>query len=422
MDPETRGMTVRRVSFKERLKANILAAKLADALENNEYQGADGEAASPGEEETLSPPPPPVSAMPLTDRLTDSPTEQPSLCPSDQLPGSPHIYHTNSHSGTLTNKHTDYPSVSHTQPASPFPSTTDPALCMTDTQAQVLAFLVRTRVEVIKYEELSQALDIPYGTVRWAVAKLEKDRFLAKRKFRKGRIQGIAVTLSEAACQDFMRKRMGEGERTGSAPKQHTTQQSNYHTTQFTHHHTLKSADKDPLLKRDREEDSVCLKLRSLSEEDLEFHYPNLARTGFGVEQIRQVLERLAKVDKSPARLFESLEHAEFELGQGPLKDKDGEVVGNPCAFVFTALAKTGYYRRPKGFVSAEELAAQEAEEQLAVVLKARERTEAARFEAWKAGLTSAERAAILANRMGPEEQWLKNHYLRLNKPAAGEV
>jgi hypothetical protein len=415
-------MTSKRVSFKERLKANILAAKLADALENNEYQGSDGEAASPGEVETPSSPPP-VSAVPLADRLTDSPTEQPSLCPSDQLPGSRDIYHTDTLTDTQSNKHTHYFSNSHTQPKSPaFPTTTDPALCMTDTQAQVLAYLVRTRVEVIKYEELSQALDIPYGTVRWAVAKLEKERFLAKRKFRKGRIQGIAVTLSEAACQDFMHKRMGEGERTGSALKQHTDQQATYHTTQLTHQHTLNLADNAPLLKKERKEDSVCLKLRSLSEEDLEFHYPNLARTGFGVEQIRQVLERLAKVDKSPARLFESLEHAEFELGQGPLKDKDGVVVGNPCAFVFTALAKTGYYRRPKGFVAAEELAAQEAEEQLAAVLKARERTAAARFEAWKAGLTPTERAALLANRMGPEEQWLKNHYLRLNKPGESDA
>lgn len=416
----------KRISFKERLKANILAAQLADALENNEYQGQESPAQTEAAESVPGHVPGPGSALeqarnvvqPLdsqtdtlsgrqADRFTRSMADRPSGPLSD------------SHSDRQINRHSFYHSdnLSREQSGShpPLPhTTTDPALCMTDTQARVLAYFISSRVEVIKYEELTAALDIPYGTVRWAVSRLEKERFLAKRKFRKGRIQGIAVTLNEAACQDFARKRMDgiPGNNTS-----HSTQHSNYHSTkqsdEFTLQKTHSLADASPLLKKDRKEDSFSLKLLSLTEEDLAFHYPHLHRHGFGEAQIRQVLERLEKVDKSPDRLFVSLEHAEWELAQGGIADKDGNPVENPCAFVFTALAKTGYYRRPKGFVSTEEVAAREAEERLEAERKARDRREAAEFERWRQGLDPGERERLLTGSRGPEEQWLKNHYLK---------
>ncbi len=404
----------KRITFKERLKANILAAQLADALENNEYQGQESQIAqSPAQAD--------LDARP--DTLPHKQADQRANSPSDP-PAAPLIP---SQTNTQINSHSLYQSYNHTNKqttvSSPLPpTTTDPALCMTDTQAKVLAFLVRTRVEVIKYEELSQALDIPYGTVRWAVAKLEKERFLAKRKFRKGRIQGISVTLNEAVCQDFMQKRMQVDSSIHTAtPMQHSFYHTHSHTNELTLKHTLPSAHEIPLLKKERKEDSFSLKLLALTDEDLAFHYPHLHQTGFGADQIRQILERLAKVNKSAERLFDSLEYAEWELGQGPIMDKDSKAVENPCAFVFTALAKTGYYRRPKGFVSEEELAAQEAEERLETSRRARERKEAAEFETWKAGLSPEEKDSILANRIGPMDQWLKNFYFKQFKPARNE-
>lgn len=162
-------------------------------------------------------------------------------------------------------------------------------------------------------------------------------------------------------------------------------------------------------------------KLLSLTDNDLEFYWPNLFRHGFTTHQIRQIVERLKKIDKSADLVLRSLDYAEWELEQGSMLDKDGNAVENPCSFVFNSLAKTGYYRRPKGYVSPEEQAEEDRKAQAEALKKkieereriekeAREAKEREECKAWWESLGEEERRELEAQRKGPFEVW-RLHY-----------
>ena len=108
-------------------------------------------------------------------------------------------------------------------------------------------------------------------------------------------------------------------------------------------------------------------------------------------------------------RLVQALDHIEYELANDQLRDKDGQIVADPCSWAFRALAQNGYYRRPKGYVSAEEQAARDAEEEARAVITARQKAEHAQFTAWREGLSaSALAAALVGYPGGPKDAWLK--------------
>jgi hypothetical protein len=158
-----------------------------------------------------------------------------------------------------------------------------------------------------------------------------------------------------------------------------------------------------------------------LTDEDIEFFYPHLAQIGFGSHQVQQIVDRLAQIGKSPERVFEGMEHADFELAQGPLVGAGGQPVDKPLGYVFGSLAKTGYYRRPQNFVSAEEQAEIDAAEEAKRLREVRKRREEAEFEAWRAGLTPEEVENALRGKPGRpgqgEEAWLKNIWRTQVKP-----
>lgn len=108
-------------------------------------------------------------------------------------------------------------------------------------------------------------------------------------------------------------------------------------------------------------------------------------------------------------RIVQGLDHLEYELANDQLCDKAGQPVSDPCSWVFTALARTGYYRRPKGYVSPEEQAAKDAEAEAKAVIAARQAAEQAQFEAWRDGLSPDELAdALRGHPGGPKDAWLK--------------
>ena len=137
--------------------------------------------------------------------------------------------------------------------------------------------------------------------------------------------------------------------------------------------------------------------------------WPNLARAGFGCEQLDQITAALAELGKPMDKIVQSLDHAEWELERGQMLDKDGQPVSDPCSWVFTALARTGYYRRPKGYVSPEEQAAKDVEAEAKAVIAARQAAEQAQFEAWRDGLSPEElTAALRGHPGGPKDAWMK--------------
>jgi hypothetical protein len=162
--------------------------------------------------------------------------------------------------------------------------------------------------------------------------------------------------------------------------------------------------------------DSSAEKLTSLSNADIQFHWPCLAGTGFGVHQIQQIVERLQKVEKPLTYIFQSLDHIEFELENGQLQDRNGSSVQDPCSYAFNALAKHGYYRRPHGYISSQEQAEEDARLEAEQLRKAREKKEEEEFQAWKQSLSEEEYRELIKDKKGPEEKWLKHKWREKKK------
>lgn len=151
----------------------------------------------------------------------------------------------------------------------------------------------------------------------------------------------------------------------------------------------------------------------SFSLEDCQLHWPKLFRCGFGPDQLAQIMASLSRVGKSTDRVVQGLDHIEYELTHGQLVDKEGQAVADPCSWAFRALAQNGYYRRPKGYVSPEEQAVLDQEEEARALQAARKKAEQARFEAWRDGLSPEELAQAMAGHPGgPKDAWLKRVWL----------
>ena len=143
--------------------------------------------------------------------------------------------------------------------------------------------------------------------------------------------------------------------------------------------------------------------------------WPHLQRTGFGRKQLEQILAALEELGKSADMVVQGLDHAEWELAGGAMRDKDGQPVLDPCSWVFRSLARTGYYRRPKGYVSPEEQAARDAEEEARAVAVARRKAEQAQFETWRDALAQEElERAMRGYPGGPKDAWLKSVWRKL--------
>lgn len=164
-----------------------------------------------------------------------------------------------------------------------------------------------------------------------------------------------------------------------------------------------KRSDQNASKKIDRKENL------SISQEDMALQWPNLVRCGFGPDQLTQIEGSLSRVGKPTDRIIQGLDHLEYELANDQLVDKSGQPVADPCSWAFRALAQNGYYRRPKGYVSADEQASKDAEEEARAVIAARQKAEQAQFEAWRDGLSPDDLAdALRGHPGGPKDAWMK--------------
>lgn len=246
---------------------------------------------------------------------------------------------------------------------------------LTKQQQLVLDYLTRQGPHVTDKSIISEALGIAPFTAR-----------------------NILIRLTELKIIE--RKRVGQGMRVAVIDKQATkvtwynqTVQPNSTTEQYNH----------PSSKIDR------LKTLSISQERIESTWPNLSAAGFGAHQIEQIIAALDELGKPVDKVVQSLDHAEWELDNGKMLDKAGRPVADPCSWVFRALARTGYYRRPAGYVSAEEQAAKDAEVEARAVSAAHQKADQARFEAWRDSLSQEEMGnALQGHPGGNKEAWLK--------------
>jgi len=257
-----------------------------------------------------------------------------------------------------------------------------PVEAATLAQKTLLRYFQVNGPHVTNYDLIATETDVPRGTVRRVVEKFATLGMLEKRPWREGNKQGIFFTLLHGRAPEPSTRI----EHANRAPEPSTRTE-----------HTPQS------LKIDR------LKTLSISQETVVMTWPHLARAGFGAAQVEQIVDNLDQLGKPTDRIITGLDHAEWELENGKMLDKTGQPVADPCSWAFTALARTGYYRRPKGYVSPEEQAVKDAEAEAKAVVAARQAAEQAQFEAWRDGLSPDELTdALRGHPGGPKDAWLK--------------
>jgi hypothetical protein len=279
---------------------------------------------------------------------------------------------------------------------------------LTGPQKKVLLYLAAHQGEIIRYADIAQAGAMPPATVQTICRRLKNLGVLSSHYGSRGVIKGIRFSLEKKIFQTALRQNdpvsnpvsnpqddpAGDpGSDPPSSPPSHPP------TQQATQQATPEAS--NVLIDRKKN--------LSLSSCVLQTTWPHLARCGFGLEQLRQAVENLTALGKPTDRLVQGMDHIEFELEHGQLVDKGGQVVADPCSWAFRALAQNGYYRRPKGYVSAEEQALRDAEQEARALLDARQKAEQAQFEAWRDGLGEEALAeAMRGSPGGPKDVWLK--------------
>ena len=68
-------------------------------------------------------------------------------------------------------------------------------------------------------------------------------------------------------------------------------------------------------------------RLEALNEEDMAFHWPELARSGFGTAQIRQIIQRREQIGEDIRHVMQGLTYAEWALAHNAMHDKNGAAV-----------------------------------------------------------------------------------------------
>lgn len=261
---------------------------------------------------------------------------------------------------------------------------------------------------IISRNSVAKALHLTEISVKRYFAEFADLGFYHKETYRRGVCQGLRLFLVRSRCLAF--KRLDPAldlTPVGSHEPRHDPTDVRPVGSDPT-----VAPQNDPTLapasyKEERKKDLLCL-----SFERVALTWPHLHRAGFGPEQLAQIAASLAELGKAADKVVPGLDHAEWELANGAMRDKHGNAVLDPCSWVFRSLARTGYYRRPKGYVSAEEQAARDAEEEARAVAVARQKAEQAAFETWRDGLTpEALAAAMRGFPGGPREAWLKAYW-----------
>ncbi len=293
---------------------------------------------------------------------------------------------------------------------------------LTGPQKKVLLYLAAHQGKSFRYTDISHAGAMPPATVQTILPALEKPgrAFLPLRQPRV--IKGIRYFPGKKDLPNRLTARPHPvSDPTGDPPDHPVSDPEGHPPSRRPSHPPTQQATQQAT----QEAGNVLIdrkKNLSISSCVLETTWPHLTRCGFGLEQLRQAVENLTALGKTTDRLIQGMDHIEFELEHGQLVDKDGQAVADPCSWAFRALAQNGYYRRPKGYVSAEEQALRDAEQEARAVLAARQKAEQAQFEAWRDGLgEDALREAMQGSPGGPRDVWLKRVWKERGKDGSGQ-
>lgn len=281
-------------------------------------------------------------------------------------------------------------------------------------QIAILSML-KAHQQVIAYWQIAELVSEHYlitateGAVRGALERMYRRGFLLRTRATAGNLKGNRYAFTSEPCPHIRP----------------------YPAVEFispTHDHLeteeAETAALSILEKKDRKNLSISsqleddkIRLEALTEEDIKFHWPKLAGLGFGTDQIRQIIKRLAQKDYDTplSNILTGLNHAEWEMERGLMKDAEGVPIRLPLNWVFNILAKQGYYPRPSGYVSPQEQAELDAAEEQKRVIAAQEQRLKTECDAWIARLSTDEQSAILGERASvirmPDPVALRNHF-----------
>lgn len=169
------------------------------------------------------------------------------------------------------------------------PCTPQGAFCeygLSALQINVLALVQKAGARVTPYERISRQLAQEFGmpqsteSVRGIVNRLAARGFVRRKQARDGTIRGVHFTTVDALlCPHIIGNRSGvRGDVRAEAQLELTRPPS-----------ILKETDRKNALSISSEKaNQVAVnRLEALTEDDIAFHWPNLARSGFGTHQIR---------------------------------------------------------------------------------------------------------------------------------------
>ncbi len=289
----------------------------------------------------------------------------------------------------------------------------------------VILSIIRSPHRVLSYRRIAQlvvsayGLEATEGAVRGAVERLRRYELFVPKSVRRGQLRGNQYTLVTDPCPHIpplhrqstaiVQANMETGVQLRPRPPVSI----------------LKQTDRQKNLSvssENREASTAILSLEKLTEGDILFHWPVLVQHGFGTDQIRQIITRLAQKNLGAERVMQGLAHAEWELANNCMCDKSGEPVASPLDWTFAILARQGYYPRPAGYCSPEERADLDAAEAARKRATAHQKRLNAEFEAWSVLLASDERRGILGAQNGPlprpANEILRQHFLATVWPA----
>lgn len=238
--------------------------------------------------------------------------------------------------------------------------------------------------QITKEVQNKIGLQVTEGAVRGALERLGKYKFLVRNRSTRGRLKGNTYSFASEPCPYIRVCSKATDSRMESC--------------------TQSAQIQPPSKSREIERESLSVFLDSdsrilaLTETDIALHWPRLSKSGFGASQLDQIVEALRKLGKSSDHVIEGLTHAEWELEHGIMIGGEMKVVESPKDYVFKALARTGRYRMPKGYVSPEEMAIREATQEAERRARATQARVSAEFEAWWGNLSSEEVRALLPN------------------------
>ena len=265
-------------------------------------------------------------------------------------------------------------------------------------QVNIIGLLLAIGPTVTPYKQLSAELERVYsmirspGAVRRSVERLVNRGYLRRKQAKIGTCQGVTFTL----IQEMLCPHIRPAGQCLCAPVHPGIHPGVHPDAGFVPSILEEKIERNILSISSEKSQRYGALLESLSEEDVAFHWPELARVGFGTVQIRQIMQRRAQVGETLEHIMQGLTYAEWELSRQCMTSHKGEPVSTPLHWVFKILAAQGYYPRPKAYISPAEQADRDRELTTRQEKEAREALLLAESEAWAANLTPDERQAVL--------------------------